>query len=599
MKKSKWGGGVSEREEAILAKFIQDYGHIQSVLETSKNENHPFRRLMQLRPDETFVRLDTIISLPSHIGNDIYERWVTGLSELRKHERIASAELDAAAMNLIFESNRRFDDNTRLLFITRSKHMHDFYQNEVKLGLWTEFGNFPLIRHPRVFSIALVVAHRSEKDDLQDLEDLSENIKFFLKNFETREFKNVGFDNNLFEQISKIKQDWKKIQQSALTLSANLPDNDTSPSTENVRAAKLILNFLKDDKKFRARITANLSELFYDVDVANDVLSLKLQFPGRLRLKEYRDNLSLPHLSSLSTPYKLYLHSEAGKNFLKKLSQKKYIRAYDVIDTFRNGFEPDGAEEKPVDEYERYLVMAYLLGLLEKWEIAESYCIRAINIGNRAKISTHEAEYFHAMCKRELRIAYSEGTYTVTWLLEVLILLDPAIVKLKTQKHNAHKLAQYWVEKGISILLFHTKNDVQNPSIPAAEEGLKLIEDWEEKIVDNLPLQLVALRTKMDYFVAREQFEYLSHLHDKYILLREKIMGIEKDNSKLPPYIVDNIIWIKWVLFPRDFAETDQREILIKQLENARDREINQKIRNEIDYHIEKIEQGKSYIDSG
>jgi hypothetical protein len=295
------GAAISKDEEKRLAEFVEHYGHIQSVLEIG--DNHPFQRIKRLRPGQAFSQLSDLVTLPAEVETHVYDRWVTDLGKVRKHDRLASTELDAAAINLVYEANKTLDSNTRLVLITRSGSMHKLYQEEVGQGLWRDLGDYPLLRHPRVFAVALVVAQRSNPNDLQDLEDLRASIDVFLKHHELWELEKSSGDTQLFEQITKIKEDWKKIQKVALPLSLGTESSGLSTVTENSRIAKLILRYVRNNDELRATVINNLDELFYEMDVAHDILGLELQLPGRLRLMEYRDHLALPQISFLSSPY--------------------------------------------------------------------------------------------------------------------------------------------------------------------------------------------------------------------------------------------------------------------------------------------------------
>jgi hypothetical protein len=586
---------ASNEEEDTIAKFVQEYGYIYSFLTGGQNGSHPFSRVKELRPEAVFSRLGDLVSLPQPISSEVYDRWVEELLALRdSSDRISSTELDAAAMNLIYEANQGLHANTRLLLITRSWFMHKLYQREYKEGLWKNAGNYPLLRHPRVISIMLVVASKSSTDDLQDLLHLKETIGLFLDGYVARNINRRNNDQELLHLIDEVKRDWKRIQMATLAPEVISPDVDLDTKLKNSKHAREILKLARDNQSIRNRIINILDELFYQLDVNQDVLGLALQLPENLRDGQDSDTFVI-RPSFLFTPHKIKLHTSTWKDVMNELAQESEVRTREIINLFKKGFKPDGSGEREAEDYDRNLVMAYLLGLLNKWQIAENYCLRAKKIGGIAGLSINEALYFQAICRRDAQLSQAEKTVTEDWLIEILNLLDTAIADSISQVSADHIIARYQVEKGISILQFHKKYGKPSDKVPTATDALRILEEWDERLSDNLPLRLFLLGMELDFLIAEKRFRELSRIKVKFTSLEHQLLQFENDNSKWPSYVVDVMTWGKWVCFPEKFGDEKTRRKLTKQLRAAMEKEPLRQIRSELYHHLKRLEKDEPY----
>jgi hypothetical protein len=239
--------------------------------------------------------------------------------------------------------------------------------------------------------------------------------------------------------------------------------------------------------------------------------------------------------------------------------------------------------------------MAYLLGLLNKWQIAENYCLRAKKIGEMASFSTNEALYFQAICKCEAETRQPEKVVTEDWLLEILNLLETAINGDKSQVLEDHIVARYWVEMGISILQFHKNYGKQSDKVPTATDALRLLEKWDERLNDDLALRLFLLRIELDFLIADKRFRELPRIKAKFTLLENQLIRFEGDNIKWPSYIVDVMTWGKWICFPEKFRDKRERRKLAKQLRVAMESETIRQTRSELYQHVKDIEKGELY----
>lgn len=587
---------ASNEEQDILAKFVQRYGYIETFLEGTGGMNHPYYRVKQLNPDIAFVQLKEIVSISPSAKTDIYDRWIAGLYDMRrKYGKFSSAELDATAINLIYQTNLNLDQQTRLLFVTRSGAMHELYKREVEDRLWEDTGNYPLVRHPRMFSIARVVAQKSNPDDLQDLLDLKDTINLFLETYKARNTKEPTNDQKLIELIDKIKQDWKNIQKIAFTLFSRSVTDDSDTKSKIVRQAKAILKYARSDQVVKNKIVNILDGLFYDIEFVHDVLGLQLQLPENLQDSKRAGQFSIQY-SFLLTPQRVIFYTAAGRNIFDELSQKSKINTEDIIATFKKMFEPTQYLEKNQVEYERNLAMANLLGtLIRHWSVASDYCSRAITVGQKGGVSVHEAYYYQAICKREEGIAANRGKETPEdWLSGVLNLLDQAISIVKSLKTDGHITSRYWTEKGISIILFHKNLETKENKykVPNGMDGVKLVREWAEKLYDgDLPLKLFALRILLDYLYTNKRLRDLVFYKDKFRSLEKQLQQFESDRSKWTPYIADLMLWGKWVLFPEEYSSSTALGDLIKQLKKiTQEAGITWEIKNDIFHHIKAVE---------
>lgn len=588
------GMNITHEENEKLANFVQDYGYIQSFLEGGEGDEHPFSRAKQLRPDKVFVQLKEIFPDLLPVSSDIYYRWVSELYDLRHaQERYSSTELDAAAMNLIYEINRKLDQDTHFILITRSQSMHQLYQKEIDDGLWEECGKYPLLRHPRVFSGTLAIASKSNSEDIQDLLDFNETIDLFLKNYETGNKDSLIDRQELINQIDKIKLAWKRIQKTAFPLSSQPINAYENTNLKIVKQARTILHYLRNDKDIKKIVVQNIDRLFYDIDFAHDILGLEMQLPLHLQDKEQKRGYSVIRISPLFHRFRVIFYTDAGKT-IDKLLQKPEIQVEEIIYTFKELFERDGSIEKQEEDYERNLAMAYLFCLINNWEIAENYCERAIKIGERRGISTHEATYFQSVCKRQACELNEKGSITDSEYGEILKLFDKAIAVAKIFGIGESTIARYWVEKGISILLFHKKYGSRDTQLPTILESLRLLGQWDEKLGENIPLKLFVLKTEIEYI---DKFDkrgiYL--LKKKFNLLENLLIQLDNDRLNWPSYVIDIMTWGEWILGKDEYKDHKKYAQLVKQLKYAASKEKSDEVRGEIQRHIDVIDmEGKT-----
>lgn len=592
---------ASDEEQDILAKFVQRYGYIESFLEGAGGENHPYYRVKQLRPETAFTQLKEIVSISPSDKTDIYDRWVASLYDLRRKQgKISSAELDATAINLIYHANLILDQKNRLLFVTRSGTMHELYKREVEEGLWKTTGNYPLVRHPRMFSIARVVTQKSNPSDLQDLKDLRETIDLFLETYKARNPKEPTNDQELINLIDNIKQDWKNIQKIAFSLFSRSASDNLDAKSKIVRQAKTIINYARSNQAVKNKIVNILDGLFYDIEFVHDVLGLELQLPYNLQNSQHAGQFSIQY-SPLLSPQRVIFYTKAGKDVLHELSQKPMINTDDIIAAFKKMFDPTQYGEKKQVEYERNLAMAYLLGtLINQWGVAGDYCLRAIAVGEKGGVSVHEAIYYLATCKREEKnLANRDEEIPENWLTEVLNLLDQAISVATSQGINERVFSRYWTEKGISIILFHKKSETYNYKVPGSMDGVKLLREWTEKLDNNddLLLKLFALRILLDYLYGNQKYRDLVFYRDRFTALETQLLQFESDQTKWAPYVSDLILWGKWVLFPKEYDDSTDLGNLIKQLRIiTQDGLINKEVKDDIFRHIKDVEKKLSTV---
>lgn len=587
----------SEQEEEILAKFVQDFGYIDSFLETGTSEKNPFTRIKQLQPSKAFIGLNDLFPELKITDTEIYDRWVQDLRN--KRGRASSTELDAAAMNLIYYVNQRLSPDTRLVLITRSTSMQQLYQQEFDAGLWTDAGDYPLLRHPRAFSNVLSATQMGSSDNVQDLLVLSEAIGFFLDSYKTWKPNEAVNEETLMKQITIIKQTWRNIQKTAFPLVATSSSAEGDTKVESARQARRIIAYAKNHQDVRQKIVKILDDLFSSIDFSYDLLELELQAPQNL-LEISNDHSKFTiHSSYFFNPYQVNFRTEAGKKILNQLSGKAFIQTRDVISAFRLAFE-QGKEEKKErrnEDYDRSLAMAYILGsLINQWEIAEKYCLRAIKVGERTNTSTHEALYYQAICKRQIQTDSSNNVSREETFGEILNLLDKAIA-LASKYVDDRTIARYWIEKGITILSFHAGSLNTEPSetLPNATEALNILAEWDKKLGDQLPLRLFTLRAELDYIVGDKRFRELPRLQEKFLLLEKQLMQSAGQSSEWPPYIVDLIFWGKSVFSPYENKDIVYYRRLVKRLREANESEINREIKQGIYRHIKEI-QGKIAI---
>jgi len=548
---------LSQADESIILNFFQEYGHILALADDDYHSTSALAQLRKLLDGDIFETLnefaDRHLKIYSFEQTDIFSRWNNYLSKERGAERSASAKLDASAMDLIGQINQGFQSTgvkSRLLFFTRSYHMHDLFNDEFRIGRWKEYGDYHLLRHPRVYSALSILAESQTKNALQIAKDQLRAIDTFLNSLP----KNLSGDNfpeDLQVIMDKIQSDWEKLQ--ALVLSKKeLPSKEGSKrKSDDLRKILELVKF----ENIQRRIVNRLDKLLHEIEFSYDRLAFYLQLPAESNSEQLSQKRKP---TTQSIPCTLQFSSKAAKKLVDQFGPGKEFEIRDVARALRAGFSKK-------QDYEIILAMAYILGTINRWEVAEGFCSYALYLGRENNEATAEGKFYLAICKRKLGFDLKPD-----WFFDAQNLLDEAIREVPTEP-------RYLKEKGLQIILMDLiDNASQDKKIPPPEEGLKLL-DMAEKNLDpkkDIELLVQIWNNRLYYYITKNQIQDIIQFRADLKRLEQIQTEIEPDESLWPSFILDTLAWGEWVLYFDDVKNIpDRKNKITLRLERARDSE--------------------------
>lgn len=543
---------LSFSEEQKIIEFIQKYGHILTLVEEIANQSSPLLQLRKLIQEGNFETLDMFAR--DYLDNlsieqtEAYERWNTYLSNARGDERSTSSKLDATAIDLIGQINGYFQErgkNIRLLFFTRSWHMHNFYADEFKNGIWEKLGAYPLLRHPRVNSVLSILAKSQSIDPVQLAEDELDAIEIFLSSIPETSTVIEHIPNDLINQIYLIDNNWKKAQ--ALVLTSKEVLINVIGNHENLNDARKILNLLGTED-IQKLVVETLDNLLKEIEYSYDLLAFNLQLPSDTTAK------SVIRATAQAIPCYLRFSSDDAQKLVELFGPGKEYEIRNVIEAFKTGF---GKESS----YELVLAMAYILGVLNKWEKALRFCQRAIDLGKKSDLQLNEGFFFKSICIRKLGL-------TIKTFLQAQELLNQA-------RETIPNDPRYLNEMGSQILRMNMKYH-GNPKIkvPKPETGLYFLHLAEKNL--DLPsdkaLYAQILNNRFYFLINEQPLKNIEGLKEEFKKLTLIQIELEPKEERWPSFIQDTLAWGEWLLFSDEVQQDENRRNgIIRLLELAKD----------------------------
>lgn len=563
---------LTRAEENQIVGFIQRYGHILALSDGIFTNHSALTRLREFIKQGRFKTLQAFTQenhLPSSFTqSDIYPRWNVELINKRGEERSAAAKLDAVAIDIIGQINQEFqqrDEKNRLLIFTRSYHMREIFREEFERGEWDKFGQYPLLRHPRVQSVLSILASVKTlcKGITQIAEEQLTPVNAFLEAVPQDVLEDDPIPENFLPMVRQIQAKWEQTQ--ALVLSHRRADQGNGGQGAYVEQARNIFTLLRSEN-IQQRITDRLEILLQDIDFMYDFLALDLQ----------QEN---PSPAVCFMPYSLRFSSREARKLVEPFVTGQEYKFQQIVRALLFAFSDKTGEQS---SYEMRLAASYILALIGRWELADKICDQAISIGikNRRPQPVHEGNLLRALCKRKLAVDFSAIPKRDWDDIERALAVfpdDPRFV----------------FEKG--ALLLSINLSCHDSAFP--KEGLGLLTDVERNL--HLPndakllVEIAAIR--MHYLLSTNQIQHSDWWKAEFQKLLQVQTQIEVDETLWPVLILDTLAWAEWALYYEEAkADPVRRDKIIERLKNAmRSQEISTRTRKTVQDHIDAVSQNE------
>ena len=578
---------LSEEERNFIIEFLEKNAYnLLGFLEIQSQLDQPIDVIRKLFQDERFDSLDKLVetdfSLNSEIrDNQTTNRWYESL--IAKQGINKNSRLDAIAIAAIEKANQELlsqGKKTKLLLVTRSKRMHDLFYKELKNELWAE----NLLRHPRVFDILAKAEGIADdrKNQIDNLKEKLNTLEFFLTlvsdskldSLQVNDWNHIG-DVQTYEFlqeniIKKIKKQWKSKENLAVFLEKPSPLYSQQKWKKYSEKVMLIANFLASPNILKDTVFNKLRELTTYWQQSNLLLGFDLQSSDSQKLlREYLESEKYPNkyvLNTLDSLFSIQFYSKAVEPILNLFRKQKKIDFIKIIESLQQEF----SKEKESD-YEIILFMSSILGALNKWEFAETYCKLAIDVAKESSPSednvlSHEGHFFLAICLRKWSGKNNKGSNKSRQFnrfnrcLESINHLNTAI-ETKKQIIQLQSLEdpRYLKEKGLQILRLDIyfkefEHNLEEELTP--RHGIMLLEKALELSSEN-QLKIQIYNNILFYYFQKKKKGEDSEAHIRY--LKQKWMNyfdeakklqnkIEPEESKWHPSFLDTLALISWEL---------------------------------------------------
>lgn len=514
---------------------------------------------------------------------------------------------DAAAIVAVQRANhvlRSQNRNEKLLLVARSPSMHMLFAHQSPQDQ-QRYATSDLLRHPRSFSVFGLQGMPTENEKKR-MQTQLENIDAFLEatekhsDFMTNENYNNRSKSLLKEQeklLTKIKADWNATGALMATWqgASSYEDDSWNQSPEEVQ---YVLRLLRSSDNLQELIVGRLNELANELELQHLQLGGFVQISGRTQqefLSHYlvAEDLNRKYILKVSKiplqgqlPYSLEFYTDAAKELLRILrrgseqSPEKRVERSEVRRFFQRGLEMN-------TEYEPLLVLAYVLGALKQWKLAEKYCKWALElVSETSEISSCEGVFFLAICMRK-------EWRSVERHKRAIELLDSHCKVVG--ESGAEADPRYLKEKATHILWLNTDFiPAAGEEFPHPDEAITLLNEAYEKVKNDEVLKLRIITNRLYYFIETGQIDkYVEQVKADYEELIKLKDEIDTDDSKWPVFTIDTMEWTQWNILDYLDDDTDsEKERIVWQFKRLVDRSRG-KERERCQRHLNAVEQGQ------
>jgi tetratricopeptide (TPR) repeat protein len=314
-----------------------------------------------------------------------------------------------------------------------------------------------------------------------------------------------------------------------------------------------LLAMLRNQNEVLNAVAERMGEINRQVDRVHELVGVLMQSESAIgqELAVTRPSQGvrsvIPRMGRL--PYSLRFRTERFLELLDELRKKPAIDESDILDLFTR------ATEQTADHYETLLFMAYILGLLGQYELADQYCQRALQSAERhQQHDTREARFFHVVCTRAL--AAGPKQYQ-----DAIALLD----ELTSQSPDPRYLAEHgnirliWSERAL-------KSPLWRQSAPSPAAAVEWLERALAQVGDDRRL-LASIQNSLSYawtciYDQSPSDEARRRSNGLLVDLISTLTSIESNPDNWPLRIKDTIARGILTLNARDYPPEFLRQII-------------------------------------
>ncbi|MEO1087093.1 MAG: hypothetical protein AAFY88_22890, partial [Acidobacteriota bacterium] len=389
-----------------LAEAIRFFDHHAPalVLFATRGPGEPSARLRRLlehgcltRPESSDLFPDEPPAHDEAEARALFEH----LEKTRKRPTSGANYLDAVALAQVAAFNRALESRgARLVLVSRSQTL---VQTLEAVGV----DAVPL-RHPRTWSAFFRPLHGDAAAAYDEVEERRNALALFvasarqhLKRAAHRDADGAepAVTERLIERIERLVEEWLLGQR--VLMSGHLgPGGDGAGGREAQDVARL-LELVADDSRIFEEVRTRIEHLSRDHQYLGWVLQSGSErgreiIDTRLVLEGFDGKTVFSPSTADSIQYTIQFSSPNLRRALRRVDDRWLVRFDQLRSVLLEGLAED-------DAYERLLAMAYTLGLLGRWQLAEKYAKAALDeaAAEEDAPGAHEGHFFLAVCARK------------------------------------------------------------------------------------------------------------------------------------------------------------------------------------------------------
>lgn len=592
---------VGDEDRNRVFRYVEEHAKNLAVL-VQAGQARPRYALIELLRRRPFADLSSLGALALPLQQDALplnektaERWEEELLRRRPRSGSGANQRDAYVMMLLEAVDTtlwKSKTNSKLCLVTRSPHMHEFYEQELAEQRWAGSSR-RLLRHPRSFIAAAAGSLEELRAIRKRLQNQRTSILTFLDMMGQPE--DVGPDQagpaeqtlhvlaresreRARERLEAIKGEWRQLVSLA---TAEAGAHGVVPQTETARSPRQdvvleVFRAVHDPGVLQAHVRDRIDELARTINFHYQYVTA---LEGRVSSGEaIAEDVKAAVVSDAVTidatfvPYALAFRSPEVMAWSKRLSRERRVDPDQLLEMFEQGFSSGRT-------YEPLLALAYLFAAWDRWTVARDYADLALAARVDSDPPPTEGLLLRALCLRMVD-AVSRANYE-----EAMRLLDTATAL--TDDGDPRVLA----EKSVQVFYWSSRFDSAQAK---AEEALA----WSERAIallqnrgdeEAIGLQIRVLNNLCFYFLQFDDEQSRAQATKALGQLIDIQQSREPDRAGWRPAILDTILWAEWRLEGSclsNEARDQLRNRLIEQYEDLLRRSISSSTRASISHHL-------------
>jgi len=356
------------------------------------------RRFLETNP---FGSLDRVVPVQVTGREPEVTARFNRLQRIRGGGKEGATFVDALALEYVKRANEelvRRGADARVLLVSRSSNIRALLQEEREAGLWP---SGDILRHPRTFAPLAWHARRANENAIPKLRATKASLDLCRQSAELRllgqwdTLERGRSDTMLLDMVDGLKEQIMRLVEMGGGVNESRVVTAKEPTTEN--DILKLLAMIRNRDEFLNAVASRMADINAQVDREHELLGVMLHSEdgaaGEIDVTGSRTECTVvPRM--VRVPYGLRFRTKSFLTWLDELRGTE-VTQRDLLTLFMR------AAAEAANHYETLLFMSYTLAIVGRYELANNYCVRALESATRhGHADRDEATFFHAFCLR-------------------------------------------------------------------------------------------------------------------------------------------------------------------------------------------------------